>query len=203
MKIIAIGRNYMDHVKEMANNKPEKPVFFTKPDTALLRNNEPFYLPDFSDEIHYECEIVIKIKKLGKHIAPEFAHRYYDEIGIGIDITARDIQRECISKGLPWEIAKAFDHSAPIGKFVDKNKFNDINNINFHLNINGTRVQKSSTSQMIFKIDELISYVSKFFTLKIGDLIFTGTPSGIGALKKGDRLEAAIENEVLLDFEIK
>ncbi len=203
MKIIAIGRNYKEHAKELNNNVPKVPIFFTKPDTALLRENAPFYLPDFSEEIHYEAEIVVKINKLGKHIAKEFAHRYYNELTIGIDFTARDKQRDCVKKGLPWEIAKAFDHSAPIGEFVDKEKYPNINNLNFELKLNDKTVQKSNTKHMIFSVDELIAYVSRFFTLKVGDLIFTGTPAGVGAVKIGDRLIASIENEELLDFYVK
>ncbi len=203
MKIIAIGRNYIDHAKELNNPVPENPVFFLKPETALLQKNRPFYYPDFSEDIHYETEIVVKINRVGKNIAKRFAHRYYQEIGIGIDFTARDLQRTCKSKGLPWEIAKAFDNSAPIGKFIDKSKFENISDINFNLDINGNLVQQGNTADMIFDIDTLIAYVSKFFTLKMGDLIFTGTPAGVGLVKIGDRLSASIENEELLSFEIK
>ena len=204
MKIIAIGRNYIQHAKEMNSDIPKEPLFFFKPDTALLRNNDPFYYPDFSKEIHYEVELVVKISKVGKHIQEKFAHKYYEEIGIGIDITARDIQRICKAKGLPWEKAKAFDYSAPISKvFINKNNFKDINNINFSLDINNTTVQEGNSMDMIFSFDTLITYVSKFVTLKMGDLIFTGTPKGVGKLKIGDKLQAKIENEILLDFEIK
>jgi len=203
MKVIAIGRNYIDHAKELNNPVPEKPVFFLKPETAVLYRNNPFYIPDFSNEIHYETEIVIRINRVGKNISEKFAHRYYDEIGIGIDFTARDLQRNCKEKGLPWEIAKAFDNSAPIGKFISKSELVDVNAINFSLDINGKIVQKGNTADMIFNIDTLIAYVSKFFTLKMGDLIFTGTPAGVGPVVIGDRLIASIENKELLNFEIK
>jgi len=203
MKIIAIGRNYAKHAKEMNSSVAEEPIVFMKPDTALLRNNDPFYYPEFSKEIHHEVEIVVKINKVGKHIQEEFAHKYYNEIGIGIDFTARDIQRLHKEKGLPWEKAKSFDHSAAIGKFIDKSKFNDLNNLNFSLDINNKTVQAGNSKDMIFSIDNLIAHVSKYFTLKIGDLIYTGTPEGVSEVKIGDRLVAKIENEILLDFEIK
>ncbi len=204
MKIICVARNYADHAREMQAEKPEEPVFFLKPETALLRNNEPFYYPEFSNEIHYEVEIVVRISKMGKHIDRRFAHRYYEEIGIGIDFTARDVQREMKKKGLPWTKAKAFDFSAPVGnKFLPKSRFSDVQNINFRLEKNGETVQQGNTRDMLFTIDELISYISKFITLKTGDLIFTGTPAGVGPVKIGDRLSAYIEDELLLDFEIK
>lgn len=203
MKIICIGRNYAEHAKEMNAAVPTEPVFFLKPDTAIIKDNQPFYYPDFSKEIHHEVELVLKINKPGKNIDAQFAHKYYDEIGIGIDFTARDIQAKCKEKGLPWEKAKAFDGSAPIGKFVDKKKFNEQNNIHFHLNINGKLVQKGNTSDLLFSFDAVIAYVSKFFTLKTGDLIFTGTPEGVGPIAIGDKLEAYIENENLLTFDIK
>jgi len=204
MKIIAIGRNYINHAKELNNAVPESPVFFLKPDTAILRNNDPFYYPDFSKNIHYEVELVYRINKVGKHIEKQFANRYYEEIGIGIDFTARDLQDECKKKGLPWEIAKGFDYSAPLSNnFISISKFEDTNNINFSLQINDKIVQNGNSKNMIFPIDEIIEYVSKFMTLKIGDLIFTGTPEGVGPVKIGDRLTAKIENEILLDFEIK
>ena len=203
MKIIAIGRNYIDHAKELNNPVPQEPIFFLKPDTALVNNNDPFFYPDFSNDIHYEAEIVIKINKVGKNIQEKFAHRYYEEIGIGIDFTARDLQAECKRKGHPWEIAKAFDSSAPIGKFLPKNEFTDLNNINFTLDINGKNVQTGNTGDMIFTVDKLISYVSSFMTLKIGDLLFTGTPAGVGPVKIGDRLKASIEGIELLDFMVK
>ncbi|MEA3443526.1 MAG: fumarylacetoacetate hydrolase family protein [Bacteroidota bacterium] len=203
MKIIAIGRNYIDHAKELSNPVPVKPVFFLKPDTALVKNNKPFYYPDFSEDIHYECEIVVHLNRVGKNIAPKFASRYYDEIGIGIDFTARDLQRECKEKGLPWEIAKAFDNSAPIGKFLPKSQFSDVNSINFSLEINGTTVQQGNTADMIFKIDELIAYTSRFMTLKMGDIIFTGTPAGVGPVEIGDSLIASVEGIELLNFQVK
>ena len=204
MKIIAIGRNYVEHAKELNNAVPDKPVFFLKPETALLKNNRDFYYPEFSKDIHYEAEIVVRINKIGKYIEEEFAHRYYDEIGIGIDFTARDLQKIQKEKGLPWEIAKAFDHSAPISRtFVNKSKFKDVQNINFSLDINGKQVQSGNTKDMLFTIDKIIAYVSKFVSFKMGDLIFTGTPSGVGPVKIGDRLIASIEGEELLNFEIK
>jgi acylpyruvate hydrolase len=204
MKIICIANNYAQHAKEIKHEIPDKPVFFLKPDSAILRNNNPFFIPGFSNEIHYEVEIVLKINRLGKGIQQKFAHRYYNEIGIGIDFTARDIQRVCKEKGLPWEIAKAFDNSAAIGlKFIEKKQFADINNINFHLDINGITVQKGNTSEMLFKYDEIISYISNYMTFRTGDLIYTGTPFGVGPIKIGDRLQAYIENELLLDILIK
>ena len=203
MKIICIGRNYADHAKEMQSSVPTEPVVFMKPDTALLRNNEDFYIPEFSEEVHYEIEIVVRINKVGKYIAKEFAHRYYDEIGLGIDFTARDLQRKFKEKGLPWEKAKAFDHSAAISPvFLEKNNL-DLQNIDFQLLKNGEIVQKGNSKDMIFSIDEIISHVSKFFTLKIGDLIFTGTPAGVGKINEGDRLEGFLNNQKLLDINIK
>ncbi len=201
MKIICIGRNYAEHAKELNNAVPEKPVFFMKPDTALLTDNKPFYLPDFSQEVHYETELVLRISKMGKHVEKGFARRYYDEIGIGIDFTARDLQRECKQKGLPWEIAKAFDNSAPLGGFLPKKELPDP--ILFHLNINGETVQEGTTEDLLFSFDELIAYVSRFITLRTGDLIYTGTPAGVGSVKKGDRLQAYIGEKLLLDFEVK
>ncbi len=203
MKLICIGRNYAEHAKEMNSAIPTEPIFFLKPDTAVIKDNQPFYYPDFSKEIHHEVELIIKINKAGKNIAPEFANKYYDEIGIGIDFTARDIQNKCKEKGLPWEKAKAFDGSAPIGQFIDKKNISDLNNINFHLTINGNTIQKGNTKDLLFSFDTIIAYVSKFFTLKTGDLIFTGTPEGVGPVATGDQLEAYIENKKLLSFEIK
>ncbi|MCK4662114.1 MAG: fumarylacetoacetate hydrolase family protein [Bacteroidales bacterium] len=203
MKIIAIGRNYKEHVKELNNTLPAEPIFFLKPESALIYNNKPFFYPDFSKEIHHEVEIVIKINRLGKNILPKFAYRYYDEISLGIDFTARDLQDKAKTKGLPWEISKAFDGSAPIGKFLPKSSFSDIQNISFSLDINSECVQKGNTKNMIFSIDEIIAYVSKFLTLKIGDLIFTGTPNGVGPVKIGNRLTAYIENKNILDFFVK
>ena len=203
MKIICIGRNYSEHAKELVNPLPEKPVFFMKADSSILKNNKPFFLPDFSKDVHYEVELVLKISKLGKNIAEKFANRYFNEIGIGIDFTARDLQKECKSKGLPWEIAKAFENSAPLGKFLPKENFPDLNNIKFHLDINNETVQQGTSGDMIFSFNKLISYLSQFFTLKTGDLIFTGTPAGVGPVKKNDRLQAYIEDNLLLDFKVK
>ena len=202
MKIICIGRNYANHAKEMGSAVPSEPVFFMKPDTALLLKNKPFYYPDFSKEINYETEIVLKINRVGKYIKKKFAHRYYNKIGLGIDLTARDLQRKCKINGLPWEKAKSFDNSAPLSKrFFDKNKLPD--NINFYLKLNGSKVQTGNTKEMIFSFDEIIEHISKFCTLKIGDLIFTGTPEGVGNIKIGDRLQGYIEDKCILDFEIK
>lgn len=203
MKIICIGRNYAEHAKEMNAAVPTEPVFFLKPDTALIRDNQPFYYPDFSSEIHHEVELVLKISKAGKNIDPAFAHKYYEEIGIGIDFTARDIQAKCKEKGLPWEKAKAFDGSAPIGQFINKKELPDVANINFHLTLNGKEVQKGNTKDLLFSFDAVVAYVSKFFTLKTGDLIYTGTPEGVGPVNISDKLEAYIENQQLLSFEIK
>ena len=203
MKIICIGRNYASHAKELNNPIPEEPVIFMKPDSSLIRNNQPFFIPDFSTDVHHEVELVVKINKLGKHIEKKFAHKYYHEIGIGIDFTARDLQSKLKEKGLPWEKAKGFDGSAPLGKFVPKSTFSDIENINFHLDINGKRVQTGNTSNMLFSIDTIVEHVSKYFTLKIGDLIYTGTPEGVGPVKAGDRLACFIEEEELLAFNIR
>lgn len=203
MKIIAIGRNYTEHIEELKNERSDAPVVFLKPDTALLKNNTPFYHPDFSENIHHEVEIVLKVCKEGKHIKKEFASRYFDEIGIGIDFTARDLQDKCKAKGLPWEIAKGFNGSAPIGQFISIKEIPDLENINFHLLINGELRQKGNTSMMLFDFGSIIEYVSNFFTLKKGDLIFTGTPAGVGKVSIGDHLEAFIEDQKLLDFEIK
>jgi len=203
MKIICIGRNYSEHAKELNNAVPEKPVFFMKPDTALLQKNNPFFYPDFSKDVHYETEIVLKINRNGKYIEEQFAHKYFDEISIGIDFTARDLQAEQKQKGLPWEIAKAFDQSAPVGKFVSKDKFKDINQLNFSLKINGELKQQGNTRDMIFSFGRIISYVSQFVSLKTGDLIFTGTPAGVGPIKINDHFEVFIENELLLEFNVK
>ncbi len=203
MKIIAIGRNYAEHAKELNNPVPGVPVIFMKPDTALLKDNKPFYHPDFSEDIHHEIEIVIKVSKEGKHISEKFASNYFEEIAIGIDFTARDIQQRHKEKGLPWELAKAFDHSAAISNFVVKDKFADLQNINFKLDVNGIERQVGNTSLMLFSFDYIISFVSKYITLKKGDLIFTGTPKGVAKVNIGDRLEGYLENEKLLDFLIK
>ncbi|NLO67313.1 MAG: fumarylacetoacetate hydrolase family protein [Bacteroidales bacterium] len=203
MKIIAIGRNYVDHARELNNPVPVEPVVFLKPETALVKGNKPFFLPDFSSEIHYEAEIVLKIGKVGKNIAEEFAYRYYDELTVGIDFTARDIQRQAKEKGLPWEKAKAFDHSAPVGRFIPISSLQDPKSFSFGLDINNIRVQSGRTDDMIFSFDQLVSYVSRFFTLQMGDLIFTGTPAGVGQVHRNDRLVADIEGTVLLDFVVK
>lgn len=204
MKIFAIGLNYASHNKEMKRTfVSEEPILFMKPDTALLKDGKPFLLPDFSNEIHYETEVVVKVSRLGKNIAERFAHRYYDEITVGIDFTARDLQRKQKELGLPWEIAKSFDNSAAIGEFISKSEFEDIQNINFHLDINESTVQQGNTKDMIYSVDRIISYISRFFTLKIGDLIFTGTPAGIGAVNINDHLQGYIEDRKLLDFRVK
>jgi 2-keto-4-pentenoate hydratase/2-oxohepta-3-ene-1,7-dioic acid hydratase (catechol pathway) len=203
MKIFAIGRNYIEHAKELNNTVPAEPMFFMKPDTAILNNNKPFFYPDFTSDLQYETEIVVKLNRIGKNVAEKFAHRYYAEIGIGIDFTARDLQNKCKEKGWPWEIAKAFDGSAPISQFVSKDKFADLSNINFHLDVNGQTVQQGNTRDMIFSFDRIISHVSKYMTIKIGDLIFTGTPAGVGPVKIGDHLQAYIEDQLMLDFNIK
>ncbi len=201
MKIICIGRNYAEHAKEMKSELPTEPVFFMKPDTALLKE-EDFYLPDFTKELHHEIELVLKISKAGKHIEEQFAHKYYDEIGLGIDFTARDIQQKCKEKGLPWEKAKAFDNSAPIGKFIGKDAF-DLKNINFELRVNGVSKQIGNSSDLIFSFDKVISYVSQYITLKTGDLIFTGTPEGVGQVNIGDKLEGFVNGERFLSLNIK
>ncbi|MFI5151550.1 MAG: fumarylacetoacetate hydrolase family protein [Bacteroidia bacterium] len=203
MKIICIGRNYAEHAKEMKAPLPQEPVFFLKPDTALIIRNQPFFLPDFSKEIHHEVELVLKISKAGKFIEEKFASRYYDEIGIGIDFTARDIQQQCKEKGLPWEKAKGFDGSAPLGKFVNKTTLADTTGIDFHLDINGKTIQKGNSKDLIFSFERIISYVSRYITLKKGDLIFTGTPEGVGPVRTNDRLEAYLGTEKLLAFNIK
>jgi 2-keto-4-pentenoate hydratase/2-oxohepta-3-ene-1,7-dioic acid hydratase in catechol pathway len=203
MKIICIGLNYRKHALEIGRPLPKEPVVFLKPDSSILKNNKPFFLPGFSSNIQYETEVVIKISKLGKGISAKYAHRYFEEITLGIDITARDIQNRNSAAGLPWELSKCFDGAAPLGKFIPAARVSDINNINFRLEINWKVVQQGSTSDMIFSISEIIAYVSKFFTLKTGDLIFTGTPAGVGPLKKNDNLVAYLDDEVLLDFCIK
>jgi len=203
MKNICIVLNYRRHAIEMGRPFPDEPVVFLKPDSAILKNNKPFFLPDFSSEIHYEMEVVVKISRLGKGILPKFAPRYYDEITAGIDITARDLQAKLSKAMLPWEISKCFDGAAPIGKFIPVSSIDDIGNLGFRLEINDKTVQQGSTSDMIFDINQIISYVSRFFTLKTGDLIFTGTPSGVGPLKRNDHLVAYINDKPLLDFMIR
>lgn len=203
MKIICIGRNYTDHINELENEKPSSPVIFLKPDSALLPKNQVFFIPPFSNNVHFELEVVVKINRLGKFIHQKYAHKYYDEIGLGLDMTARDLQHELKSKGLPWEKAKAFDGSAVLGKeWINKNKI-DLNQFNFHLYKNEQLVQKGNTQMMLWKIDELIAYVSQYFTLKIGDLIFTGTPAGVGQVTEGDQLKGFIENKAILQLKIK
>tara|TARA_R110000850_G_scaffold241496_1_gene366099 strand:+ start:21346 stop:21957 length:612 start_codon:yes stop_codon:yes gene_type:complete len=203
MKLICIGRNYTEHIKELANERPVDPVIFMKPDTAILLKKQPFFIPDFSDDVHHEVEILVKINKVGKHIEAKFAHKYYDEIGLGIDFTARDLQSKLKQKGLPWEKAKAFDGAAVVGNFLPKANFEDINNINFHLESNGNIVQKGNTSHMLWKIDALIEYISKYFTLKIGDIIFTGTPAGVAKVNTNDELKGFIEDKQLFSIKVK
>lgn len=203
MKILAIGRNYAEHIKELNNEKPDEPVIFTKPETALLLNNAPFYYPDFSSNIHYEVEIILRISKHGKYIDSKFAQNYFDAIGIGIDFTARDLQDKAKAKGLPWALAKGFNGSAPVSKFIDKSNFKNIKDLNFSLTVDGEPRQKGNTSMMIFSFEEIISYISKFIMLKKGDIIFTGTPSGVGPISIGNKLEAFIEEDKLLEVEIK
>jgi 2-keto-4-pentenoate hydratase/2-oxohepta-3-ene-1,7-dioic acid hydratase in catechol pathway len=203
MKIICVGRNYDEHIKELKNTKPKSPILFLKPDTSILKNDQPFFLPRFSQNIEHEVEIIVKIKKIGKNIDKKFAHKYYDEISLGIDFTARDLQQKLKSKGLPWEKAKAFDFSAVIGKWFQKSHFFSINELTFKLKKNDIVVQKGNTNQMIWNIDHLIEEISKFFTLKIGDIIFTGTPSGVGSIKINDKLEGFINNEKIFSTTVK
>lgn len=203
MKVIAIGRNYAEHAKELNNAIPDSPVIFLKPDTAVTKNNKPFYIPEFSDDIHYELELVLKISKEGKYIAEKFAHKYYDELAIGIDYTARDIQSKHKKEGLPWELAKAFDGSAAVSEFKSKTLYPDLYDLRFHLTQNEEIKQNGHTADLIFSFDKIISFVSNYITLKKGDLIFTGTPAGVGKVKQGDVLKGYLENELLLDIEIK
>lgn len=203
MKIICIGRNYTKHIEELKNERPDEPVVFMKPDSAILLRQHPFVIPEFSEDIHHELEVIVKINKVGKYIEPKFAHKYYDEISVGIDFTARDLQQKLKDKGLPWEKAKAFDGSAVIGDFVSKNDFKSLDNINFELTNNGVTVQKGNTSFMLWKIDELIAYVSQFFTLKIGDIIFTGTPEGVAIVRPDDVLEGFLEGNKLFRIQVK
>jgi len=207
MKIICIGRNYLEHIRELDGNSnlPSEPLFFMKPDTALLRNNNPFYLPDFSRELHYETELVVRINRVGRAIAERFAHRYYGEVGLGIDFTARDLQRECMSRGLPWEMCKSFDYSAAVSpRFLPLASLGgDVQRLHFQMELNGEVRQQGDTSMMIFTVDKIISHVSRFVTLRMGDLIFTGTPSGIGSLASGDRITASLAGEKLLDIAVK
>lgn len=203
MKIFAIGQNYVEHNKELNSKNPTEPVVFMKPDTALLKNNKPFYVPDFSNELHYETELIIKINRIGKNIAPRFAHRYYSEIGLGVDFTARDLQRKLKAEGKPWEICKAFDNSAVIGNFIPVESVSNVQDIRFSLELNGKTVQQGHSADMIFPIDELVAYVSRFFTLKIGDILFTGTPVGVGTVSPGDNLKGYIFEQKMFDFNIK
>jgi len=203
MKIICVGRNYSEHARELNNPLPAEPILFMKPDTALVKGNKPFFYPDFSSNIHHELEIVLKICRVGKNIAEKFADRYFEELTVGIDFTARDIQYRSQENGLPWETAKAFDNSAPVGQFICKKDYPDVHQLNFALDINGTLVQKGNTADMIFSFEQLIAYASRFFTLQMGDLLFTGTPVGVGPVVPGDHLVAGIEGQVLLDFGIK
>lgn len=203
MKFICIGRNYADHIAELNNERPDAPVIFMKPDTAMLRDNEPFYHPEFSQDVHHEVEVLLKISKEGKYIQPKFAHKYYEEIGLGIDFTARDLQAKLKAKGLPWELAKAFNGSAPVSRFLPKEQFASLQDLNFSLQVNGEVRQQGNTSLMLWSFDEIIAYVSQFITLRKGDIIFTGTPQGVAAVKAGDRLQGYLEGELLLDFEVK
>lgn len=203
MKLICIGRNYVDHIKELSHQRDEEPLVFFKPDTAILPKKQDFFIPDFSNDIQHEIELLVRINKVGKHIDKKFAPKYYGELGLGIDFTARDVQADCISKGLPWEKSKGFDGSAVIGKWVDKNIFKDLNNISFRLDKNGKTVQQSNTQMMLWKIDELVAYVSQFFTLKIGDIIFTGTPAGVSKVVPDDKLTGYLEGQQLLSVKIK
>ncbi|UZH54781.1 fumarylacetoacetate hydrolase family protein [Salinimicrobium tongyeongense] len=204
MKIICIGRNYTDHIAELQNEKPTEPVIFLKPDSAVLLKKQPFFIPPFSDDIHYEVELLVRINKIGKHIQKKFAHKYYDEVGLGIDFTARDLQKKLKEKGLPWEKAKGFDGSAVIGeKWLPKSHFQDLNDVGFGLKKNGEIVQQGRTSHMLWKIDEIIEYISQYFTLKIGDVIFTGTPAGVGRVAINDELSGFIEDQQIFSIQVK
>jgi 2-keto-4-pentenoate hydratase/2-oxohepta-3-ene-1,7-dioic acid hydratase in catechol pathway len=203
MKIICIGRNYKDHIEELANERPEAPVVFLKPDTSLVLKNQPFFIPPFSNDVHYEVEVLVRINRIGKHIQQKFSHKYYDEIGLGIDFTARDLQAKLKAKGLPWEKAKAFDGAAVVGDWVNKSELPHIDELQFEMTKNGTVVQQSSSALMLWKVDELIAYVSQFFTLKIGDIIFTGTPAGVGPVIENDVLEGSLEGRQLFSIKVK
>ena len=203
MKIICIGRNYTDHIAELENEKPENPVVFLKPDTAILLKGQPFFIPDFSQDVHHEVEVLVRINRVGKHIQPKFAHKYYDEIGLGIDFTARDLQAQLKAKGLPWEKAKGFDGAAVVGKWVAKTELPQVDELQFSLRKNGETVQAGNTALMLWKIDELIAYVSQFFTLKIGDIIFTGTPAGVGPVAINDVLVGELEGRELFNIKVK
>lgn len=203
MKIICIGWNYADHAKELSASVPESPIFFLKPDSCLIRNNQPFFYPNFSHIIHYETEVVLKICRVGRNIGERFAHRYYNEVGLGVDFTARDLQQQCCENGLPWEISKAFDGSSPIGNFLHKKDLPSIAAIDFWLEKNGAEVQRGNTSEMLFSFDKLIAYISKFITLKMGDLLYTGTPFGVGPVAIGDRLKGYLQGELMFDFFVR
>ena len=203
MKIICIGRNYTDHIEELANERPEDPVVFLKPDTSLVLKNQPFFIPPFSNDVHYEVEVLVRINRIGKHIQQKFSHKYYDEIGLGIDFTARDLQAKLKAKGLPWEKAKAFDGAAVVGDWVNKSELPHIDELQFEMTKNGTLVQQSSSALMLWKVDELIAYVLQFFTLKIGDIIFTGTPAGVGPVIENDVLEGSLEGRQLFSIKVK
>ena len=203
MKLICIGRNYTDHIEELKNERPDEPVVFIKPDSAILPKDQDFYIPEFSNDVHYEVEVLVKIKKVGKHIDPKFAYKYYDEVGLGIDFTARDLQSKLKEKGLPWEKAKGFDGAAVIGKWLPKSEFKDLNSLDFSLVKNGTEVQKSNTKLMLWKIDELVAYVSQFFMLKKGDILFTGTPSGVGRIVTNDYLVGVLEGHEMFSVKVK
>ncbi len=203
MKLICIGRNYTQHISELKSEKPSEPVIFLKPDTSILLNQQPFFIPDFSNEVHHEVEVLVKINRVGKHIDSKFAHKYYEQIGLGIDFTARDLQQELKEKGLPWEKSKAFDGSSVIGKWVSKSKYNNVNKISFSLLKNNQIVQSSTTENMLWGIDEIIAYVSQYFTLKIGDIIFTGTPSGVGKVQPNDSLTGYIGEEEFFSIKVK
>ena len=203
MKIICVGRNYFDHINELKNKNPDSPILFLKPETSIIQNKQPFFIPDFSNDVQYEVEVLIKINRLGKAISPQFSHKYYDEIGLGIDFTARDIQNKLKKDSLPWEKSKSFDGSALIGNWINKKNIDNLNNLEFRLTKNGDIVQKGNTSEMIWKIDELISKISKFFTLKIGDIIFTGTPSGVGRVNENDKLVGYINDKECFSIKIK
>jgi 2-keto-4-pentenoate hydratase/2-oxohepta-3-ene-1,7-dioic acid hydratase in catechol pathway len=203
MKIFAIGQNYVEHNKELNSPNPVQPIVFMKPDSALLKNNKPFFIPDFTQELHYETELIIKFNRLGKNIDSKFSHRYFAEIGLGVDFTARDLQRKLKAEGKPWEVCKAFDNSAVIGNFLPVSELGDIQNIQFRMDLNGKTVQNGNSADMIFPINELIAYISRFFTIKIGDILFTGTPVGVGKVAIGDRLEGYISDKKMFDFYIK
>ncbi len=203
MKLICIGRNYTDHIEELKNERPDEPVVFIKPDSAILPSDQDFYIPEFTNDVHYEVEVLVKIKKVGKHIDKKFAHKYYDEVGLGIDFTARDLQSKLKEKGLPWEKAKGFDGAAVIGKWLPKTQFKDLNSLDFSLVKNGNEVQKGNTSLMLWKIDELVAYVSQFFMLKKGDILFTGTPSGVGKIVANDYLSGVLEGREMFSVKVK